>query len=128
MLDITDKKFFSSEITQRFLFAMDRILGNRANGKVTAQAFGEIVGIKSSNILRLRDNIGENFVTVEAIGRICHHYKISPLWLITGGGNMYADEHLYNAYQALEIRMNELEDSVRQIEVSLNLKPKRAKK
>jgi DNA-binding Xre family transcriptional regulator len=128
MLDITDKKYFSWKITERFLFIMDRILGNRANGKVTAKMFGEIVGIASSNLNRIRQNPTENFVTIEAIGRLCNHYKVSPAWIVLDIGNPYADEHIYNAYQALEKRMNELEDSVRQIEVSLNLKPMRAKK
>ncbi len=52
MLDITDKKYFTYHITQRFLFAMDRIIGSRSAGKVTAKAFGEVVGILTGFVLQ----------------------------------------------------------------------------
>ncbi|HQW84145.1 MAG TPA: hypothetical protein PK987_06790 [Ferruginibacter sp.] len=51
MLNVTDKKYFSWQITERFTFVMHRILGNRANGKVTLKSFGEIVGITSANLI-----------------------------------------------------------------------------
>jgi hypothetical protein len=119
-MDITDKKYYSYHITQRFLLAMDRIIGNRRNGKVTAAAFGEIVGMKASNISRLRDSTGENCVTVEAIGRIYEHYKISPYWLITGQGDMWSNDELYAAYQALEIRVSDTEEAIKQYDLILN--------
>ncbi len=128
MLDITDKKYFSYNITQRFLFAMDRILGNRSMGKVTAQAFGDAVGMKASNIFRLRESTGENTVTVEAIGRLCNHYKISPYWLITGDGDMYSNSELMTAYKTLEGRMSNIEDAVKQIEVIVGITKSKAKK
>jgi len=129
MLDLTDKKYFSWKITERFLFIMDRILGNRANGKVTAKMFGDVVGIASSNLNRIRQNPTENFVTIEAVGRLCDNYKISPAWLILNIGNPYADEHLYNAYQALEVRLTKVEDVIKMIEetssVTTKTKPKK---
>jgi len=79
-----DKKKYSKEITARFLKEMDRILADRSAGKVTADKFGEVVGISSSNLSRLRLLPDQHFVTVEAIGRLCHHYKVSPAVLITG--------------------------------------------
>lgn len=119
MADITDKKYFSYQITQRFLFAMDRILGSRGSGKVTAKAFGEIVGIDSSNLIRLRKNAGEQFVTVEAIGRLCHHYKISSFWLLTGQGDLYSNDELAAAYRTLDDRLREVESSLHSIELML---------
>jgi hypothetical protein len=115
-MDITDKKYYSYHITQRFIMAMDRIIGNRRNGKVTAQSFGDVVGIKSSNLKRLRDSTGENSVTVEAIGRLYEHYKISPYWLITGQGDMWSNDELYAAYEALELRMSDAEEAIKQFE------------
>lgn len=94
MPDITDKKYFSFQITERFFFAMDRILGSRSAGKVTAQAFGNIVGITSNNLNRIRNNPGEHFVTIEAIGRLCNHYRISAYWLLTGQGDLYSNDEL----------------------------------
>ena len=108
-MDITDKKYHSYHITHRFLFAMDRIIGSRGAGKVTALSFGRVVGISSSNLNRLRNSTGENCVTVEAIGRICSHYKISPYWLITGQGDMYNNDQLYAAYEAIEKRVTQIE-------------------
>lgn len=119
MPDITDKKYFSYTITQRFLFAMDRIIGSRSAGKVTAKAFGDIVGISSSNINRLRTSTGEHTVTVEAIGRICHYYRISAFWLLTGEGDMYSNDELAAAYRTLENRLQQVEDAIIGIQQSV---------
>lgn len=109
MIDITDKKYYSTQITDRFFFAMDRIIGSRGAGKVTASAFGDTVGIKSSNLNRIRNSHGENFVTIEAIGRLCNHYRISAFWLLTGQGDLYSNDELAAAYRMLEARVTELE-------------------
>ena len=85
MLKPTDKKYYSYHITQRFLAEIDRIVGNRQSGKVTYQEVCETVGMKSSNLKRLRESKdGENAVTIEAVGRLCHTYNVSPEWLILG--------------------------------------------
>lgn len=84
-----DKKYYSQEITKRFLKAMDAIISDRENGKVTARDFGETVGMAGSNITRLRDADAGHSVTVEAIAKICLNYDISPSWLILGDGEMY---------------------------------------
>lgn len=113
----SEKKYYSNQITQRFIFAMDRILGSRKSGKVTAKAFGDIVGISSSNLNRIRNNPGEQFVTIEAIGRICNHYRISAYWLLTGQGDLYSNDELAAAYRTLSERVNEVEKSLQEIEV-----------
>ncbi len=122
MLDITDKKYHSYHITRRFLFAVDRIVGNRTNGKTSYKEVCEIIGMSSSNLQRLRESTGENCVTVEAIGRLCSHYKISSSYLILEIGNLYADLEIFSAYESLEKRMSKVEDAVKQIELSI--KPK----
>jgi DNA-binding Xre family transcriptional regulator len=122
MLDITDKKYHSYHITRRFVFAVDRIVGNRTAGKTTAKEVCEVVGMSSSNLKRLRESTGENCVTVEAIGRLCEHYKISASWLILEVGNMYADLEIIAAYQTLEKRVSITEDRINQIELSLTKK------
>lgn len=127
-LDITNKKYYTQHITVRFLKAMGVIMGNRSNGKTTAKDFGEIVKINSTNLTRLRSSTGEHSVTVEAIGRMCNYYKISPYWLITGEGSMYADDQIINAYTNLESRVVALEDSVNQIEAEIGSKNRVNKK
>ncbi len=109
---MTGKKDHSIQITRRFLQAMDRIIGNRTDGKVTAKQFGDVVGINSSNISRLRNATRDNFVTVEAIGRICEHYHVSATWLITGKGEQYNNDELYAANKALESRVSEAEKAI----------------
>lgn len=113
-MKINNKKKHAAVITQRFLAAMDRITGNRSKGKITAAAFGKVVGITSSNLTRLRNKTNENFVTLEAVARICEAYKISPAWLITGKGEMYESKAEQSA--SLEMRLKKLEKSYRQIE------------
>lgn len=101
------KKHHSSQITARFLEAMDRIVADRTNGKITAGKFGEAVGISGSNLTRLRTS-PDHHVTVEAVGRICAKYKISAAWLITGKGQMFTEAKGDN----LEKRVSELEKAV----------------
>lgn len=119
MIDATDKKYYSYHITQRFLMAMDRILGNRQNGKVTANAFGESISMSSSNINRLRTSAGENTVTLEAVARMCEIYKISPYWLLTGKGEMYTNAELFAAYESLAARVGDIEQSLIEIQTTL---------
>ena len=79
MIDKTDKRYFSYQITKRFLNTADKIIGSRKDGKkITAKMFGDTIGIASSNLNRIRQNPTENFVTIEALGRLCHFYNISP--------------------------------------------------
>lgn len=117
MSNITDKKHFSYQITERFLFAMDRIVGAIFNGKkVTLKEFAKTVNMTSSNLKRLRDFPESNTVTVEAIGRLCHYYKISSSWLISNIGDPYNNDELLSPYKDLKSRLNELEilnDSIR---------------
>ena len=102
----SDKKYYSKQITARFLAAMDAITSNREKGKITAQAFGNSVGMSSSNINRLRTS-EENTITVESLARLSILYKISPAWLITGEGKMFLKEQ-----DSLESRLEKMEESI----------------
>jgi len=118
MNNIPDKKYYSYQVTQRFLQAMDHLLERE---KITAAAFGEIVRIPSSNLARLRTSTGENTVTTEAIARICDHWKVSPYWLITGDGEIFTDASLFAAYESIETRVMEVEKAVKSIGKSLEI-------
>lgn len=99
---------FGYEITQRFLVAVDSIIGNKASGRVTQESVGTIIGMLGSNINRLRKD-PERRVTVEACGRLCHHYNVSSFWLLTGRGDVFGNDELISAYKSLELRIGEAE-------------------
>lgn len=124
-MDITDSKYFSLQITERFLMAMGRIMGNRQNGKITAEMFAGRVGMSASNINRMRKNPGQFFVTVEALGRLVEEYKISSYWLLTGYGDVYSNDELLSAYKSLEARVSEVEKAVNDVEKSIELMKKK---
>jgi DNA-binding Xre family transcriptional regulator len=122
-----DKKYFSKQITARFILAMDHIISDRQNGKVTATAFGAIVGISGSNLTRLRDSNGENTVTTEAIGRLCDHYKISAYWLITGKGSMDENDELTSSLKKIKTVFPDIEQAVKTISIALKSEIKNKK-
>ncbi len=95
--------------TQRFLKAIDKIMGNRSEGKITQQRLGEALGINSSNINRLRIDPSRR-VTLEACCRLCDLYKVSAHWLLVGGGEMFGNDELVTAHNLLEKRVGTLEN------------------
>jgi len=72
-----DPKYHTKQIGRRFLAAMGEILTDRSNGKVTMLSFGKVVGMESSNITRMQRAPDTNFVTLEAVGRLCEEYGYS---------------------------------------------------
>lgn len=115
---------FGYQITQRWLFAVDRILGNRSDGKITQQKLGDIVGINSSNINRLRQD-PDRRVSIDACARLCDYYKVSAAWLLLEVGEMFGNTELLSAYNILEKRVTGLELSVTSIELQMNGKKRR---
>lgn len=111
-----DKKQFSKKITGRFLEAVDTIISNRKNGRITLNIIGDIIGMSASNIARLRTS-ENNIVTVEAIGRLCKHYNISPAWIILGKGEMMqgipstTDQRLSNIEKEVKMLNRKINDS-----------------
>lgn len=116
---------FGYQITQRWLFAVDRILGNRSDGKITQQKLGDIVGINSSNINRLRQD-PDRRVSIDACARLCDYYKVSAAWLLLEVGEMFGNTELLSAYNILEKRVTGLELSVTSIELQMNGKKRRS--
>ncbi len=101
-----DKKHHSRQVTIRFLQEVDRITG-RGNGiKVTATEIGEKIGIRSTNITRMRNYQGY-FVTVDACCRLCENYGTDPSWLLLG-----TDEKTQKIDNNMELRVQKLEKQV----------------
>jgi hypothetical protein len=118
---------FGYEITERFLRAINTIIGNRDIGKQTQALIGEVVGISSSNINRMRSDPSRR-VSVDACGRLCDHYKVSTHWLLLGEGQMYSNDELLAAYKNIEKRMNDLEKSFLSLEKEMNLVKRKIKR
>lgn len=109
------------EITNRFLLAMDEIVGSTRFNKITARDFGSEIGITSSNLTRLRSS-KTNRVSLEAIGKLCEIYKVSPDWLITGVGTPWKINN-----PSLEKRMDGFEKTITDLKdryEALNLEAK----
>ena len=106
-------KQYSIEITSRFILAMDKVMNQE---KVTASDFGKTVGITGSNLSRLRTSNGTYNVTIEAIGRLCDHYDISPYWLITGKGDMNSNDDLNSTHKIISKKFQEVESAVKTID------------
>lgn len=119
-MKVPNKKQFAYAITQRFIMAMDDII-SKSKGKVTAASFSHKVKMSASNISRLRNSNGEHSVTLEALGRICEVYKISPYWLITGKGEKYGNAELFAAYGSLDARVQDIETALTQAEAALKI-------
>lgn len=75
---------YTAQVTKRFLEEMDRIVRRREGEKVTANDFAERVGIRSTNLSRMRTGQGSYNVTMEACCRLCQEYGTDPGWLFLG--------------------------------------------
>lgn len=75
----TDPKYHSKEVTIRFIQEIDRLIGR----SISQAQIGEAVGIKSSNITRLR-KLGNNCVTIDSCCRLIETYGTDPGWLFMG--------------------------------------------
>lgn len=103
------EKTYSRDITQRFLEAVDHLV---IKEKTTYQRFGEMIGVTSSNINRMRIAPDANFVTLETVARMVDQFQISAIWLITGTGDMENNDHLQTIQNVLANRMDVLEKAI----------------
>lgn len=113
-----DKKYHSNLITDRFLEAMDIIVSKKDN---TAVSFGEAVGMTSSNINRIRINRGEYWITLEAAGRLIDAYGVSSVWLMTGKGEMFANDVEKTAKRTIDIHIEKIEQSLSEMGSALEV-------
>jgi len=109
------KTNFSIEITKRFLEAIDYVI---ANNEITAYEISATVGMSAGNLSRLRTSDGKHNVTIEAIGLLCEHYKISPYWLVTGKSKMDHDDEMFSTKTSLKKSFAELKNLFKDLEGS----------
>ena len=101
---MTAKKTYTQQITLRFLEAIDHLATGKGMAKIS-----EAIGMTQSNISRLRKNTDTNAPTLEACARMCSEYKVSATWLLTGAGDMLADDQLQADYRSLHKKIAEME-------------------
>lgn len=106
---------FARQTTDRFLMAVDTIMGNRSKGKVTQKQIGDLTGVNSTNISRLRSD-PTRAVSLDAVCRLSYFYKVSTFWLLLGEGQMWSNDELLTAYRTIENRMNQLEKTFFEME------------
>jgi transcriptional regulator with XRE-family HTH domain len=126
MKDSIDKKYYSKQISERFLKAMGEVLRDRSKGKMTMLKFGESVGFDSSNITRLEKNPEVNFVTLEALAKLVHEYNFSPYWLIKGEGEMKSIGKLEEQLVELKERVVGLEYQMTTLEKNIEILSKKS--
>lgn len=116
MPKLSENKQYSIEISKRFFEAMDKILSSNEYGNLTAQLFGDSVGINSSNLNRIRNNPGEHFVTLEACALLCKVYGVSYAWLHGGIGTMKADEQTKADYSSVQNNLEQINKAAQEIQ------------
>jgi transcriptional regulator with XRE-family HTH domain len=108
------------EVAERFLMAVDTIMGNRKAGKVSQKDIGDVTGMNNTNISRLRNDPSRG-VSINAVCRLCAFYKVSTFWILLGEGQMWSNDELLTAYRTLENRMSGLEKMFTEMEQAFSI-------
>lgn len=77
----------------------ERIKKIRTENKMTLEQFGNKLGVGKTTIFRIENGI--NNITEQMRKSICREFRVNPIWLSTGKGNMFI-EHPNNIKQRLE--------------------------
>jgi len=113
MTEIIDKKYYSKQISERFLEAKNEII---AEEKISNYKFGESVGLDSSNILRLEKTPEVNTVPLEALAKLVLIYNYSADWLIKGYGPKKNTSGIEDQLSELRKRISHCESSISKLE------------
>jgi len=116
-------KTYTKEVTKRFLEASDVIMADR---HLTKMEFAPTIDITSGNLVRMRTSPGNN-VSLESLCEMIHRYGISPVWLLTGHGDKYADPAKLAAKEMLKSRIVGMELAVDDIKQALKILKKTAR-
>lgn len=116
-------KTYTREVTKRFLEASDIIMSEK---KLTQTEFTESVDLTSSNLVRMRTRVDNN-VSIESICEMIDRYGISPVWLITGHGDKFANSSKIAAKEMLKSRIVGMELAVDDIKQALKALKKTAR-
>ncbi len=69
----------------------ERIKQIRKNAKMTQVEFAKRIGVTQPAITKIENN-GVNNITETMRKSICREFRVDPIWLSTGEGNMFIDQ------------------------------------
>ena len=69
----------------------ERIKQIRKNAKMTQVEFAKRIGVTQPAITKIENN-GVNNITEAMRKSICREFRVDPIWLSTGEGNMFIDQ------------------------------------
>lgn len=68
----------------------ERIKQIRKDNRLTLEQFGNIIGVTQTTISRIEN--GKRNLTEAMRKSICREFRIDPIWLSTGEGDMFIDQ------------------------------------
>lgn len=68
----------------------ERIKKIRTENKMTLEQFGNKLGVGKTTIFRIENGI--NNITEQMRKSICREFRVNPIWLSTGKGNMFIEQ------------------------------------
>lgn len=68
----------------------ERIKKIRTENKMTLEQFGNKLGVGKTTISRIENGI--NNITEQMRKSICREFRVNPIWLSTGKGNMFIEQ------------------------------------
>lgn len=68
----------------------ERIKKIRKENKMTLEQFGNKLGVGKTTISRIENGI--NNITEQMRKSICREFRVNPIWLSTGKGNMFIEQ------------------------------------
>lgn len=68
----------------------DRIKQIRKDNQLTLEQFGNIIGVTQTTISRIEN--GKRNLTEAMRKSICREFRVDPIWLSTGEGEMFIDQ------------------------------------
>lgn len=69
----------------------ERIKQIRINAKMTQAEFAKRIGVSQPAITKIENN-GVNNITEQMRKSICREFRVDPIWLSTGEGDMFIDQ------------------------------------
>lgn len=68
----------------------ERIKQIRKDNRLTLEQFGNIIGVTQTTISRIEN--GKRNLTEAMRKSICREFRVDPIWLSTGEGDMFIDQ------------------------------------
>lgn len=117
-------KVYTRQVTERFLEASDKIIADK---QLKQHEYAASVDVTSSNLIRMRNN-PDNNVSLESICEMINQYGISPIWILTAAGGMFADSEKAVATNIISARIPAMEKAITEMQKAIKVIKKGIKK